>query len=54
MNKPNSTRTLDMTNAEIDRKAKVSTISDYMESLDKPRAGPYWVRPDGSVEMMKV
>lgn len=54
MNKPSSSRTIDMTNAEIDRKAKVSTVDEYVQSLSSPRAGPYWVRPDGTIEMEKL
>jgi len=53
MNKPSSPRMIDMTNAEIDRKAKISTVDEYVSSLSRPRAGPYWVRPDGTIEMEK-
>lgn len=53
INPLSNTRVIDGTNAEIDRKAKVAEFSEYLQSLGMPRAGPYWVRPDGTVEMMK-
>ncbi len=44
---------LEMIDLNVDRLTGLTSLSTYVESLNKPNTGFYLVRPDGSVEFFK-